>query len=638
MSKLTQSVSAFIFAVVVVLLPMLAVPFTGVSAGLQKGDLAMLGLGVALMVAAAVALLYRRAFTLSFPSMLLAALPLPAVALVSALVNQTSLMSWWGVGLEFGTIGSAVLYAGAIFAGGLLPPAPARFLLHAFIAATACAGVVAGVAVALFGDSSTLGSWPELSAAIAAALLSATLLFDWSEALEGGQWRLLFESAVLGVCFLLFFNTVFALSVIVLLVVALLIQFAAFAAHVPRMRAPLLSCITALVLLAALFFGMQSPLLSVPPDIRPSLVATELVGGPLYFSSLKGALLGSGPNTFSQVWNKYRPNEFNTTPLWSTSFEQGYSSAATLAVTLGGLGLFAWLIPLLLFIFSAFRRLAMPGVIARMRTTADMFAGTTAVVLFYFAASFFYTTGITVFLLCGVMLGLAIHILQSREVPAAAKGVALPVRIVAAVCLVTAGAASMYMGWAQLASGSYHASGYDAFKTGDYQKARTHFASAAWWWGTPLLYSDASRVSFIILENAIASSSPGKPVPSAQMDEPVNYATHAVILDRRNFDAALSLSSLYVSYAGNKVPGADVLASSTLAAAEVLAPNRPEVPYLRAVLALELGKADEVRQYLAETFTLKPDYAPALQLKASLEARAQTPPQTEEASSTEPGV
>jgi tetratricopeptide (TPR) repeat protein len=76
-----------------------------------------------------------------------------------------------------------------------------------------------------------------------------------------------------------------------------------------------------------------------------------------------------------------------------------------------------------------------------------------------------------------------------------------------------------------------------------------------------------------------------------------------------------------VSFAGNKVQNADVEASSSLKIAKTLAPNRPEVPYLRAVLAYHLGRYEEAAYYVGEALQLKPDYRPAQALEATLKAK-----------------
>jgi tetratricopeptide (TPR) repeat protein len=60
--------------------------------------------------------------------------------------------------------------------------------------------------------------------------------------------------------------------------------------------------------------------------------------------SLKSALIGVGPDTYTQLYLQFKPVAVNTSPYWNLQFAQGSNMPLTLLPTMGIIGLAAWLL------------------------------------------------------------------------------------------------------------------------------------------------------------------------------------------------------------------------------------------------------------------------------------------------------
>jgi hypothetical protein len=603
MQRLTLSLSGLIATIGVVLLPLLVIPFVQVTAEDQKGILVGLVFGVALLVGAAIVFISRNALA-SGPSVLsVVALPLVLLASVSALLNNTPSISWLGEALEMGTVASYGLFALALALASLVPAARARFVLYVFIGSALVCGVVSAVASMFGAGSGVLSNWPTISAAVTLALVCASALADWSDEWGEREWVLALVSSVLLVCLFLFFNIVYVSIVAGAALVSVAARTVLFSIG-RTIRPPTLSLLLVLSLGAAVALGVRDPMLQVPPDVRPSFEATQLVSGPSFANSLTHALIGAGPESFGQIWNKYRPQEFNQTPLWNTTFKEGNSTVATIFVELGIFGILAWLLPLIA--VGVLLARAIPNVSGV--SVACFFAA-----LSYYGAAFFYTTGFVPMVLCGALLGLAAQPFCRK--PEFVRVRRLPLRLIVLVLLAVPGLALIGVSSLQLISLHYRMVGIEHFEAGDYGAAHASLSKGAQYWATPRLYANDANVLLTILRDAAASSTP----PREMIDQPIRAIDRAVTMDRNDLTVALTHTSIYILLVGPlRLADMQDKAVSSIGHALNLAPNRPEAPYLQAVLSVQTGRMEEARTYLAKTLSLKPDYEPALKLQKQL--------------------
>ena len=179
---------------------------------------------------------------------------------------------------------------------------------------------------------------------------------------------------------------------------------------VVRQTVPWYSLAGAVVAILFLLYGsaINAGLTSVFPvsslEVRPGLQSTLDVISAAREGSLRGALLGTGPNTFGIAWLAHKPPEVNQTPFWNLDFNVGYSTLATAFGSVGFLGALAWLVPLVL-LCVAFVRAIRLGVLSRdERLTAGLLGIGT---LSLFAAIVLYVPSQNIILLAFALSGAA---------------------------------------------------------------------------------------------------------------------------------------------------------------------------------------------------------------------------------------
>jgi hypothetical protein len=87
-------------------------------------------------------------------------------------------------------------------------------------------------------------------------------------------------------------------------------------------------------------------------DVRPSWQTTISIGQSAYGES---PIFGAGPGTFSKLWSQYRPLEVDQTPFWNANFSFGIGLIPTSFITTGLLGVLAWVVFLVFFVWSGVR-------------------------------------------------------------------------------------------------------------------------------------------------------------------------------------------------------------------------------------------------------------------------------------------
>ncbi len=167
------------------------------------------------------------------------------------------------------------------------------------------------------------------------------------------------------------------------------------------------------VMLVAVLFFISGQLVGSFIPSKLQISNTEV--GPSFSATMtitKGVLskhpiFGLGPNMFGEAWSMYKPAIVNNTQFWDTSFDSGAGLLTTFTATTGILGILAWALFFILFliigvksVFSSIKH----GINWEMMAFFILS-------LYLFISSFFYFTGVVVFLLAlaftGVFIGLA---------------------------------------------------------------------------------------------------------------------------------------------------------------------------------------------------------------------------------------
>jgi len=412
---------------VVVLLPLFCLPFTNIPVETSKGLLLVIGLAVCIVFWAIARFLDGK---IIFPKswLLVSGFAIALVFLLSALLSGASQASLFGTMFDIGSfwfiftafvlmLMSSIIFrtpkqAKTVLLGAILSSALVLVFqgVHLFIPARLSLGI--GLLASQTGN--ILGSWNALGLFAGFATLMFLLVIEFFPISK--MEKILLEIFILlSLLLAVFVNfplvwILLGISSLIIFVYKVSITLEKNGEEVEKRRFPVVSFVV--MMISLLFFMSGTFITSFIPsrlqisntEVSPSLGATvSITKGVL----LKHPFFGIGPNRFGEAWAMYKPAAINNTQFWDTSFDSGSGLLPTLTATTGILGILAWLVFLALFlvigiklVFSSIKN----GVNWEMMAFFVLS-------LYLFVSSFFYSTGVVIFLLSlsfvGVFVGLA---------------------------------------------------------------------------------------------------------------------------------------------------------------------------------------------------------------------------------------
>ena len=633
MERLYKSISfaaiLSIYPFCITLLPVLFVPFIGVDSALQKGLIAAGALASTVILGGLAFLVLRGESKMLLRPLQFIGIPLCVVAAFSSFQVASPEMAWWGIGLEEDTVGFLFLFAVALFTASFLSKRSIRIALFTFVGSVSVATMY--TLISYVADPSTIqastiaGSWISLSFLIAGALLVVALLIDAPLNQHRTNWiqraALIAFLVVLILGLILFFNKAVVYGVLTLFIPFTALLIWRRNAYLDEVAFPFGSAGMTLVLVLFVFFGFQTPIDSLPADIRPSLLLTELIVVPLYFEEPSSVVFGTGPGTFPLVWERYRPIEFNRALIWDTSFNAAYNTVATLTITLGVLGFMAFLACPVALLVTLWRRVALSSREFFVSTDSELIGASLALVLFSIVALFVATPGPVLFLMGGVALGFSSRLLSLKGITLNVGGNGFLVRTsISMLCIGCAGVL-LWVSLHQLFAAEYHARGVEHLELNAVEAAEI-LEKGADIWPISFYERDASRAVLSAAFAVRAANISANPEAfEKRVTKAVALADRACESNPDDSAAWISRASLYLSIGETGVvPNWQERARESLGFAKSLAPNSPEVSYLYAVLAVMEDDSDEARRRLDESLKLKSDYTSALQLREQLSA------------------
>jgi len=602
MSALSTRHAALLYIALLVTLCIVVIPVTGFAA--QKGMLVAFALALSLAFAAWI-LLRSRVLELPVSMLSVSGIPLVLIALLSLTQTHSLRLALWGVGFETGTVGSLFLFAATVFAASLVPRTSIPAVLKFCIAAVTCSALVSvcifAAAPALLGGDTLVGSWSGLTYLIGAALVAAAALFDSGRSV---LWRSLCGvfTLTLGILFILLFQQPAAILVLIACLCAggLL----AYDRHA-GWSFPAGTFVTGAVVLALLLFGPRAPLLHTPVDVHPSLLLSGAIVASVYINHIGVSLIGAGPGTFAAVWNTYRPAAVNTSPYWNTSFDSGYSTAVTFAVTLGMLGCFALL--LCAFAVGTATLRYIQSVRGMSFIPDGVFEATLGFAVVVFGSLVEYPVDIVPFVLAAAFCGFCVPLSGSRTTSVAlAKKYAIALSLVFFLCA---------CGLAYVSVSQFLAAWSSARAMSADQQAQVVFLerASAFWPVSP--YSMATSLALYSRAHTELSDIS---LSASDLSSAAVYADAAVEENSQSFDAQLYRASLYVHLMSVGYPDAQTRADDALSQAASLAPTRPDLAYVRATADVAENNLPDARKQLQAALQLKPDYTDAQQLLSQI--------------------
>jgi tetratricopeptide (TPR) repeat protein len=541
-----------------------------------------------------------------------AGVPLVVAGCISAMAPHLYfLMSFAGTGLEVGSIGFLLAAALVAAIASCWSRGSAALFVYAFESVVAIRGLFM-VVFALMHNTLSWGLSVQSALCFGVCSLIGVILFEQVSALRPRVFHGIVAGlslAGLAVSFSLSAGLLtFFCAVVVLGIFWRAGKFATLAS------VPVATMLLGAALAALSLFALRHP--PAPPASNASFSDSALAVGPENLGSIKAALIGAGPNTFPATWNEYRPVELNATAFWKVAPESPYDTLVLLAITLGLLGLLAFLVYPFAFFATILRQYAS---VSRELRIEGIFGATLALAVFGFAAAVFFPIGPSLFLACAAAFGSCLGFVSlphPREFHLAG-----PSRVAACIAIGLFALAVFSIGALQLIAA--HADKKGQLLSGqDTAAAASELETAAKVWPVPQYQKDAAQgIIAAALQKAQAQLAAGSVDGSA-----LNAATQKALVlidqstaeDPHDPDLMIAQASVYLSLASIGVPGDAQKAADYLKIAQTLAPTRPDIFYDEAVVAIFESDNDAARADLLQALKLKPDYAGAQVLLGTL--------------------
>lgn len=381
-----------------------------------------------------------------------------------------------------------------------------------------------------------------------------------------------------------------------------------------------------LILSPFVYAHLPGSLQIVQTEIRPSWQGTLAIGEKV-LSGKSGFIFGSGPNTFAQAWGRFKPASVNTTLFWNIDFVRGVGLVPTSFITVGALGIIAWLLLLgglawsMWRFFSDRNSLAPPG---RAYTAAALFAS-----LYLTAFLVLYVPGTSVVALTFLFLGFlaALEIARDRKastfifgwrhwsealyalvflVIIALLSLATATALRATVSNVFLGRAAAYTASGQLAqAGAFVQRAIDAFPSNDgAQRAAVQIGLA--------------RLSELVA--SAKTDDAAKAELQTTLSTTIQHGLAAVSINGGDYQNWLALASLYRQLAGVGVEGASDNARKAYEHAIAENPTNPLLYTQLAQLAISQNDLGAALEDLDRALSLKNDFPAAFYFRSQVEA------------------
>jgi hypothetical protein len=544
--------------------------------------------------------------------------PFFLAACISMFFAGVSLGALFGIGFQWGTIGSAALFALAIGSGAFADSAGKMLFLYG-IEAVGIVCVLAGVLLfAGILDPALLSTyWHGITLALGASIIVGAVLCDIETKLPR---RIL--HAIVAACSVvamqLFFDS--AIAVVVLAVTAVYAGQRLIRTRLQVSFLPIAAGAVVAVIGLAILLGIRAPLLPLEGNVRPSLSASEHVIGSAFRDSLSNTLIGLGPMSFAQGWNLYRSASVNTSSRWDYTPATSYSTFAALPVEFGLVGLLLFFMFPAVLVWRNMRRIEMPDTedVQKWDEPLAMLS------IYCFAVAFVYPVGPQV-----LLAGMVSLVASSRffPPPGNAKSYTNSCKatfcVAAAVCACIVGLTLIRVSGHQILAEWNHLRG-TVLIAGSSGQGLIALDRAARLWGAPPYLHDASEA---YATEAVTLRQNGGAIAAENVQRYAARAQELAVaadIGSKDFDSTLYNAALHIQFAEKGIVGLEDAAENSvlgsLDKAGTLAPTRPDAQYWRARLALVQGDTTAAKEALDKALELKADYKDAVELLNSLAA------------------
>ena len=360
-------------------------------------------------------------------------------------------------------------------------------------------------------------------------------------------------------------------------------------------------------------------------EIRPSWNATA----DIVWKTLKEhPVLGSGPNTFSYDWLKFKPAAINDTMFWNSRFSSGIGHLPSMVATAGVFGGLSLLVFFFFFLSYGAKILTYEKNDFRKTILITSFLGSFYLWMF----TVFYTPGFLIFALAFLLTGVFVATLaragmvKTVEISFLNRPKAGFASVLIIVLLVIFAIFSMHILLRQYWAARYYTQSVEGMSTGgDTGEAGFKMERAALIGGRDMYFRELSGIGLIRMRQVLSQKDASADVLRSRFQDALGSAIasakKAVELNPSDALNWMQLGTVYESAIPFNVSGASELAIGAYKEAFAVSPLDPE-PYLAmARVRLAAGDAKEARNFIKSSLKIKRDFAPALFLFSQIEAK-----------------
>ncbi|MFH1978884.1 MAG: tetratricopeptide repeat protein [Patescibacteria group bacterium] len=643
-----EKFSRYIILALAFLLPIWSLPIAGFTLGLSKSFLFF----VFVLVAAVFFLInLLQGGALKYPKSVafLALAALLLVGLFSSLFSGIMTHSFFGVGAETGTFFFLLFLVILLFLTTLLFQSEKNVLLFTFLLIVSSLVVfVSQILRSVFDidfwgilpskTDALIGTWNELAIFFGFIGLMSIVFLQFfgsklTEMKSGKQWkRLLLLMTGLSIFSLAFVNfmvgwIVFATFILVFFVYL----FASFG------KTQKFAALPFFIILVSLFFILARPLMGDfvgslglnALEVRPSWSATYEVVKATLGEGFKNMAIGSGLNTFSYDWMKFKPVEINQTLFWGVGFQGGIGLIPSFIATSGILGFLCWLLFLVIFLAYGLKTVAYSGNDFTKGLLFSSFLGSAYLWVF----SIIYTPGIFLLTLTFLSTGLFFALLIKHgklkvgELSFFNKSSMGFVSALIVVLLLIASVSFLYLLFQKYWAVYSYGKGLVASNIeGDIDKAQNYFTSAVRFDKQPRYFRVLSEVGLLRLNMLVNQQKDfSQEEASSQFQNILAFmiqnAQFAVNENPQDYANWMSLGEVYRNVIPFGVNGAKEAALDSYSKALERAPKDPRPFYSSAQAELDAGENGLAVSFLNQSLGIKSNYTQALFLLAKIAAQ-----------------
>jgi tetratricopeptide (TPR) repeat protein len=343
-------------------------------------------------------------------------------------------------------------------------------------------------------------------------------------------------------------------------------------------------------------------------SIRPNLSSTLLVGKSTLMNE---GIFGVGSGNFSRAWQLYRPQDVINSQYFGYEFIQGFDTMSTFFVTVGFVGVLAFLLLVIAGLYSTFISYRQ-----NREGKEHLMLGLLLVSLVYFfVVSLLVPLSYAMLVMWMVVSGLGLAKARLTEFHPSKKLAYLLVPLAIVFCVNAIVTINKARAFSLYAKAQTSANVDDATKL--VEKAYDIYAHDAFK-RVLVEYAITSNRNLVATQNK--NEEEMKAVYLATAQKAVDHALKAVAINPNNYQNYVSLGRAYELAVPFDKEGAFASAKGAYGKAIQLYPGNPYLYLMQARLEISAGTKDGVRTNLTEALKKKQNFADALYLMSQLEA------------------